>query len=45
MEIDSGDKEKEILKHILEIYLGRMREEIVKTGSSSKSLFFVLKKN
>jgi hypothetical protein len=31
MMIEIGDKEKEILKHILEFYLGELREEVVKT--------------
>lgn len=31
MMIEISDKEKEILKHILEFYLGELREEVVKT--------------
>jgi len=31
MVLELNDKEKEILKHALEVYLGDLREEIVKT--------------
>lgn len=31
MVLEITDKEKEILKHALEFYLGELREEIVKT--------------
>jgi len=29
--LEISEKEKEILKHILEFYLGELREEVVKT--------------
>lgn len=31
MVIEISEKEKEILKHALEFYLGELREEVVKT--------------
>ncbi len=31
MALELNDKEKQILKHALEVYLGELREEIVKT--------------
>jgi len=31
MMLELDDKEREILKHILEFYLGELREEVVKT--------------
>jgi hypothetical protein len=31
MILEISEKEKEILKHILEFYLGELREEVVKT--------------
>lgn len=31
MVLELGDKEKEIIKHALEVYLSDLREEIVKT--------------
>lgn len=31
MMIEITDKEKEILKHVLEYYMGELREEVVKT--------------
>jgi hypothetical protein len=34
MMIELSDKEKEVLKHILEFYLSEMREEVVKTEAS-----------
>jgi hypothetical protein len=34
MACDLNDEEKEILKHVLEYYLGELREEVVKTEAS-----------
>lgn len=31
MTLELNDKEKEVLKHALEVYLSELREEIVKT--------------
>ncbi|MCL4503363.1 MAG: hypothetical protein M1438_16180 [Deltaproteobacteria bacterium] len=31
MALEPNDKEKEVLKHALEVYLSELREEIVKT--------------
>lgn len=35
MMLELNDKEKEVLKHVLEFYLSELREEIVKTEGST----------